>query len=93
MKTKSLALVDRIAEKAHPALGVAQRQQHAAELRGGDEAAHEIGEPERRPTEAMIEPEPGRRRVQVEAEDVLEVGQAVIAAEPHVVAEEGEHSA
>jgi hypothetical protein len=29
--------------------------------------------------------------VQVEPQDVLEVGEAVVAAEAHVVAEEGEH--
>ena len=34
-----------------------------------------------------------RLRLHVEAEDVLEVGQAVVAAEAEIVAEEAEHSA
>ena len=38
-----------------------------------------------------IEAEPGRGRLQVEAQQVLEVGEPVVAAEAHVVAEEREH--
>jgi hypothetical protein len=38
-KDKQLGIGHRIAEKAHPTFGIAQRQQYAAELGGGDEPA------------------------------------------------------
>ena len=72
------------------ALGVADRDQHLAELRGDDRAADD--EAERQRDAGDREQRRARRlRLHVEAEDVLEVGQAVIAAEAEIVAEEGEH--
>src|SRR5260370_22190412 len=48
---------------------------------------YEIGEAE--PDDSGdVETEPGAGVLHVPAEDILEIGQAVIAAEPHVVAEE-----
>ena len=80
----------RVAEKAHPALGVADRQQQAAKLGSGDEDTEEEGEPEHQHAD-QVEAEAGRGRLQVEAQEVLEVGQPVVAAEAHVVPEERQH--
>ena len=81
---------DAIAEEARAGLGVADRDQHLAELRRDDDAAddeaeqqRERGNREQRRARAL--------RLDVEAEDVLEVGEAVVAAEAEIVAEEGEH--
>src|SRR5271165_6321277 len=46
-KDEQLRIGDRIAEKAHSAFGIAQCQQYAAELGGGDIPAQKIAEPER----------------------------------------------
>ena len=85
-----LVRLDAVAEEPGAALGVADRAQHAAGPRRDDEPAGGIGggEGQRRELE---EHDPRRRALQVEAREVLEVGEPVVAAEPHVVAEEGEH--
>ena len=81
----------RIAEEAHAALGVADRHQDPAELGCDDEAAQrDSARPSAIADDDDRAPSRVGRRLQVEAEHVLEIGQAVIAAEAHVVAEEGE---
>jgi hypothetical protein len=60
------------------------------QFRGDDEAAQQIaaGQRQRRGDE---EHRAGAIGLEAEAEHVLEVGQAVVAAKTHVVAEEGQH--
>ena len=87
-----LVRLDPVAEEARPALGVADGANHAA----GARRRRSRGTPDSSPRGRD-----GRRRrssttrvpsvVQVEAEEVLEVGEAVVAAEAHVVAEERQH--
>ena len=86
---EQLEVLDAIAAEAGPALGVTDGDQHLAEPRGDDVAAGEERqrEDERRGREQRAA---GGCRLDVEAQNVLEIGQAVIAAETHVVAEEGQ---
>ena len=68
---------------------IADRDQHLAELRGDDRAADQETDHQR--DAAQGEQRCARAlRLHVEAEDVLEVGQAVVTAKAEVVAEEGE---
>ncbi len=86
---EQLVGLDPVAEEARARLGVADRHQHLAELRGDDGAADQ--EADRQHQARDEEQRIARRlRLHVEAEDVLEIGQAVIAAEAEIVAEEGE---
>src|SRR5439155_27361866 len=79
----------RIAEKAHPALRVAHRQEDPSELRGDDEPAHQKGEAE--PDDrGEIETQPGFRPVDIPAQNVLVIAKPVIAPKSHIVAEESE---
>ena len=84
-----LVVLDAVAEEAGAALGVADGDQHLAELRRDDGAADQEAERQR---QRGSEEQRAARGValDVEAEDVLEIGEAVVAAEAHVVAEEGE---
>ncbi len=72
------------------ALRVADGDQHLAELRCDDGAADQ--EAERQRHAGNGEQRRARSRgLHIEAENVLEIGQAVIAAEAEIVAEEAEH--
>ena len=78
------------AEEARAAFGVADRDHHLAEL-GIDD--HRADEDARAPAAIALSANSAARvagRLHVEAEDVLEVGEAVVAAEAEIVAEEGE---
>ena len=81
---------DPIAEEPRPALGIADRRHHRSEPRPRDEEANDETSRQR---EAGCREERRARAagLQVEAENVLEIGQTVIAAEAHVVAKEREH--
>ena len=80
---------DAVAEEARARFRIADRDQHLAELGRDDGAAdqeagdqRQAAQREQRSTRAL--------GLHVEAQDVLEVGQAVVAAEAEIVAEEGE---
>ena len=87
---EELVVLDAVAEEARAAFGVAHRDQHLAEARADDRRPQIT----RKIASASAEAKHSTARVAVglhgEAQDVLEVGQAVVAAEAHVVAEEGE---
>src|SRR3546814_10456700 len=78
-----------IAEESHPAFGVAHGFQHAAELVAGDPAAQQEAATEHRHRD-HVKPDAGAGCLDREAEDILEVGQTIVAAEAHVVAEKGQ---
>ena len=79
-----------IAEEARARFRIANGHKHLAEFRGHERAADD---------EAKRQRDAGNReqsraralRLHIEAEDVLEIGQPVIAAEAEIVAEEAEH--
>ena len=78
-----------VAEEARAAFRVADGDQHLAELRADDRRGDEHAERER--NRGRREERRARRvRLDVEAQNVLEVGQPVVAAETEIVAEEGE---
>ncbi len=86
----SLTRSDPVSDEAGARLGVADRDRHTPEPRGDDPTAGQI--PQRQGTRrGEEEPDPGRVAFQIEAQDVFEVGQTVVPAEAHLVAEEGEH--
>ncbi len=89
VKAKSFTFSGRQPRKRVAALGVADRDHHLAELGIDDHRADEHREREEQGAQRE-QRGAGRRRLDVEAEDVLEVGEAVIAAEAEIVAEEGE---
>ncbi|KAG1250815.1 hypothetical protein G6F65_018588 [Rhizopus arrhizus] len=73
-----------------PAFGVAYGGQHAAQLGLRDHARHDQGACQRRQRDPVQRGARAGRR-DVEAQDALEVGKAVVAAEARVVAEEQQH--
>ncbi|EGE57973.1 hypothetical protein RHECNPAF_3500022 [Rhizobium etli CNPAF512] len=82
-------MLDAVAKEARAAFGITHADQHFAEFRAHDRR----GDCQRQRQEDRGRgKEAGARavRLNVEAEDILEVGHAVIAAEPHVVTEEGQ---
>ena len=79
-----------VAEEPGARLGIAHRDQHLAEFRGHQRAADQEAERERQAGEEE-QRRAGALRLHVEAEDVLEIGQPVVAAEAEIVAEEPEH--
>ena len=86
---EQLVVLDAIAEEARARFGVAHRDQHLAEFGGDDRAADQEAERQRDAGDHQQRVARGLG-LHVEAEDVLEVGQAVIAAEAEIVAEEAE---
>ena len=81
--------LDAVAEEAGAALRVAHGDEHLAVFGADDRRRDEDGERQRQ--RRGCEKRGARfRRLHRIAEDVLEVGEPVIAAETHVVAEEGE---
>ena len=83
-------MLDPVAEEARAAFRVADRDQHLAELRRDDEAGEQIAA---RESERRQHKQRGARGggLQRKSEDVLEIGQAVIAAKAHVVAKKRQH--
>ena len=80
---------DAVAEEARARFGVADRDQDLAELRGHHRPADQEGDDQREAAQRE-QRAAGAVGLHVEAEDVLEVGQAVVAAEAEIVAEEAE---
>jgi len=87
---EELCRIHPIAKKARARFGVADRHQHLAEFGRDDGAAHGERGRQRDAGDAK-QRVAGARRLNVEAEHVLEVGEAVVAAEAEIVAEEAEH--
>ena len=87
---EELVGLDPIAEEARARFGVAHGDQHLAELRRDDGAAEQQAERQRDAPRATNSAARVACGLHVEAQDVLEIGEAVIAAEAQVVAEEGE---
>ena len=79
-----------VAGEHDAALGVADRLQDAAELAVDDRPRHQE-EGDQRAAGDDEEEHPHRRRLQRHAEDPLEVGEAVVAAEAGLVAKEEQH--
>ena len=86
---EQLVGLDPVAEEAGARFGVADRHQHLAEFRGDDGAADQKTDRQRQARDHQ-QRVARRLRLHVEAEDVLEIGEAVIAAEAEIVAEEAE---
>ncbi len=78
---------DAVAEKPGAGFGVAHRDQHLAELRGHHRAADQEGDDQRQAAQRE-QRRAGAFGLDVEAENILEIGQAVVAAEAEIVAEE-----
>jgi hypothetical protein len=79
-----------VAEEHQPRLLVADRRQHAAEL-AGDDPARDDQRAEQVEAGQHVQRGAHLGRGDRHSEDALEVGEAVVAAEPHVVAEERQH--
>ncbi len=79
---------DPVAEEARAGFRVADRDQHLAEFRRDDGAADQEAERSAPDSISSEQRRAGAVGLHVEAEDVLEIGQAVVAAEAEIVAEE-----
>src|SRR6516164_5260515 len=89
-KHQELIGLDPVAEKTGARFGIADGDQDFAEFRTHDDAADDEAEHQRK--RGNHEQRRARAwRLHVEAEDILEVGEAVVAAEAEIVAEEAEH--
>ncbi len=84
---EQFVVLDTVAEKPRAGFRVTDGNQHLAELRGHDGAADQERNGQRN---ARQDEQYGARalRLDVEAENVLEVGQAVVAAKAKIIAEE-----
>src|SRR5215475_7944854 len=87
---EKLVRLNLVAEKAGTRFGIADRDQYFAEFRRNDRMAHCERRSEERAGDAK-QRVAGTGGLDVEAEYVLEVGEAVIAAKAKIVAEEAEH--
>ena len=79
-----------VAAEHHAAFGVADRGEHPAELRGHDEARQQE-RAEQRDAGGHEERHARPRRGDGIAQDALEIGESIVAAEARVVAEEQQH--
>ena len=83
-------MLDLVADEARAVFGVTDGHGDAAEARSDQCAAGQVTESECQPRRDE-QTDTGAVRLQAETEDVLEISQAVVAPEAHLVAEEGEH--
>ena len=89
-ENEHLISFDPVAEKTGARFGVANGDQNLAEFGAHDDAADDEAEHQRQHG-SYEQRRPRRCRLDVEAQDVLEVGETVIAAEAEIIAEEAEH--